>query len=40
MLKTFGAAYALARTADIDPELCVEAYDTFVKPPHRIQFVT
>lgn len=37
--ENFLAAYALSRECDVAPDICVEAYSSFVKPPHRIQFV-
>lgn len=38
-VENFLAAYALARQWDADPDLCSQAYSTFEKPKHRLQFV-
>jgi UDP-N-acetylmuramoylalanine--D-glutamate ligase len=38
-VENFLAAYSLCRSIDISPTVCVEAYNSFTKPPHRIQFV-
>lgn len=38
-VENFLAAYALARNFGIEPEICIEAFISFKKPPHRIQFV-
>jgi len=38
-VENFLAAYALARDAGKSPQECVDAFATFEKPPHRIQFV-
>jgi UDP-N-acetylmuramoylalanine--D-glutamate ligase len=38
-MENFLAAYALARDFGISPNACVEAFLSFQKPPHRIQFV-
>src|SRR5581483_11144548 len=37
--ENFLAAYAIARTQGVSPEICVEAFSSFKKPPHRIEFV-
>jgi UDP-N-acetylmuramoylalanine--D-glutamate ligase len=39
-LENFAIAYAICRHLGIAPEVCTSAYDTFCKPPHRIEFVT
>lgn len=38
-VENFLAAYAQARDFGVSPEACVQAFLTFKKPPHRIQFV-
>ena len=38
-VEHFLAAYALARDLGAFPDACVDAYKTFEKPPHRLQFV-
>lgn len=35
----FLAAYAICRDLHVSPERCVQAYSTFQKPPHRIQYL-
>ncbi|MDB6081277.1 MAG: murD [Chlamydiia bacterium] len=37
--ENFLAAYALARDFGVPADICVSAYATFSKPPHRIQFI-
>jgi len=37
--ENFLAAYLLARNYGVEPIACLEAFETFQKPPHRIQFV-
>lgn len=37
--ENFLAAYVLARDFGVDPYVCVEAYASFQKPKHRIEFV-
>jgi UDP-N-acetylmuramoylalanine--D-glutamate ligase len=39
-VANFLAAYALCRDVGISPEGCVSAFDSFQKPPHRIQFIS
>lgn len=38
-VENFIGAYAVARDCDVPAKVCVEAYSSFIKPPHRIQFV-
>lgn len=38
-LENFMAAYALCREKGIEPEQFIEAFRTFAKPAHRIEFV-
>ncbi len=38
-LENLMAAYALCSVKKIEGKRCIEAYSTFQKPPHRIQFI-
>lgn len=38
-VENFLAAYALCRSCGVDPEAIRQAYATFTKPKHRLQFV-
>ena len=38
-VENFMAAFALAREYKVSPEVCVEAFYSFTKPKHRLQFV-
>jgi len=38
-VENFLAAYALARDLGANAQDCIESYETFEKPPHRLQFV-
>lgn len=38
-VENFLAAYALCRECDISPNICIEAFASFKKPAHRIQFI-
>ncbi len=38
--ENFLAAYALTRHLGVDPEMASKAYDSFIKPKHRLEYVT
>lgn len=38
-VENYLAAYSLARLLGADPERCMEAYATFIKPRHRLEYV-
>lgn len=38
-VENFLAAYLLARDLGADPQACIQSYDSFKNPPHRIEFV-
>lgn len=38
-VENYLAAYALARSLGADPQECMKAYATFIKPKHRLEYV-
>ena len=38
-LENFIAAYAISRTLDIAPHICHDAYPSFTKAPHTLQYI-